>query len=116
MKLEEAIEIYNSLHNNESIRLYREAVSILLEEMNKRKPELKYFKSSNKYDYYIEQPYEEMSFGVNGIEFRQHSYSGVGKAKNGKSTVNFCLSLCNYSEEKIMTIIEKYIIEDNKED
>ena len=39
MKLEEAIEVYNSLHKNESIKLYNEAIHILLEEMNKRKPE-----------------------------------------------------------------------------
>ena len=114
MKLEEAIEIYNALHNTESIKLYNKAIHILLEEMDKRKPEQEYFKSSNKYDYYIEQPYKEMFFGKNGIEFQQHSYNAIGKSK-GYGTVNFCLSLCNYSEEKIMTIIENHIIEDNKE-
>ena len=114
MKLKEAIEIYNSLHNNESVKLYNKAIHILLEEMSKRKPEREYFKSSNKYDYYIEQPYEEMFFGENGIGFQQHSYNAIGESK-GYGTVNFCLSLCNYSEEKIMTIIENHIIEDNKE-
>lgn len=114
MKLDEAIEIYNSLCNNESIKLCNKAISVLLEEMGKRKPEQKYFKSSNKYDYYIEQPYEEMFFGTNGIEFRQHSYNGIGKGKIGNGTINFCLSLCNYSKEKIMTIIDNHIIEDNE--
>lgn len=114
MELKEAIEIYNSLHNNESIKLYNKAIPILLEEMDKRKPEQKYFKSSNKYDYYIEQPYEEMFFSENGIEFKQHYYNAIAKAKNGKSTLNHCLSLCKYSEEKIMTIIEKDIMEDNE--
>ena len=113
MNLEEAIEVYNSLRNSETIKLYNKAIPILLEEMDKRKPQQEYFKSSNKYDYYIEQPYEEMFFGTNGIEFRQHSYNGIGKNK-GNGTINFCLSLCNYSEEKIMTIIENHIIEDNK--
>lgn len=114
MKLEEAIEVYNSLHKNESIKLYHNAISVLLEEMNKRKPKQEYFKSSNKYDYYIEQPYEKMSFSANGIEFQQHSYNAIGKSK-GYGTVNFCLSLCNYSQEKIMTIIENHIIKDNEE-
>ena len=113
MKIEEAIEVYNSLHNNKSIKLYNEAIHVLLEEMDKRKPELVYFKSSNKYDYYIERPYEEMYFAENGIEFRQHSYNVIGKGK-GYGTINFCLSLCNYSQEEIMTIIENHIIEDNE--
>ena len=113
MKLEEAIEVYNSLYKNENIELYHKAISVLLEETNKRKPEQEYFKSSNKYDYYIEKPYEEMYFGTTGIEFRQHSYNAIGKSK-GYGTVNFCLSLCNYSLEKIMTIIENHIIEDNE--
>lgn len=113
MKLEEAIEIYNLLHKNESIELYNKVIHILLEEMNKRKPEQEYFKSSNKYDYYIEQPYEEMFFSENGVEFRQHSYNGIGKGK-GNGYTNFCLSLCNYSQEEIMTIIDKHIVEDNE--
>lgn len=113
MKLEEAIEVYNSLYKNKSIKLYNDAIAVLLEEMNKRKPEQEYFKSSNKYDYYIEKPYEEISFGTNGIEFKQHSYNAIGKSK-GYGTINFCLSLCNYSLEKIMTIIENHIIEDNE--
>ena len=114
MKLEEAIKIYDSLHKNESIKLYNKAINVLLEEMNKRKPEEEYFKSSNKYDYYIRQPYEEIVFGENGVEFRQHSYDCVGKGK-GEGCIYFCLGLCNYSQEEIMEIIDEHIVKDNEE-
>lgn len=37
------------------------------------------------------------------------------KIENGNSKLNFCLSLCQYSKDKIIDIIENEIKEDNKE-
>ena len=113
MNLKKAIEIYNKYQNDNIIKDFEEARSIILEEHKKRKPEKILYGSSKLYDYYIEQPYEEMIFTNEGIEFRKHYYNGIGKSKNGKSRFNLCLSLCKYSKEKIMTIIDKYIKEDN---
>ena len=112
MELEEAIRIYNKIADNEKVRQFEEARSLILKEMNIRKPELEFYKSSNKYNYYIEKPYEELTFEDNKVVKRQHSYSAIGK--NKVSTTNFCLSLCNYSKEQIVKIIENSIKQDNK--
>lgn len=113
MELEEAIKIYNRLATNERIRQFEEARSLILKEMDSRKPELEFYKSSNKYAYYIEKPYEKLTFQNNKVIKRQHSYSAIGKNKT--STINFCLSLCDCSKEEIIKIIEKNIKEDNGE-
>ena len=112
MTLEESIKIYNKLANNERIKQFEDARSLILEEMNSRKPELEFYKPSEKYHYYIEKPYEELVFKNDKVIKRQHGYSAIGK--NRVSTVNFCLSLCNYSKEEIIKIIEEHIKEDNK--
>lgn len=36
------------------------------------------------------------------------------KIENGNSKSNFCLSLCKYSKDKIINIIENQIKEDNE--
>ena len=113
MELEEAIKIYNRLASDERIREFEEARSLILKEMNSRKPELEFYKPSNKYHYYIEKPYEELTFENDKVIKRQHSYSAIGENKISK--INFCLSLCNYSKEEIIKIIENHIKEDNGE-
>jgi len=114
MSLVEAIEIYNASKDNKEIIKFEEARSVLLEEMNNRKPKEEFYKSSTKYDYYILLPYEEMMFTKNGIEYKNHSYDAFGKNKNGKSTCHFCLSLCNYSKDEIIQLIENHIVKDNE--
>ena len=114
MNLEEAIKIYNKYHNDEIIKEFDEARGILVEEYHKRKPKQVFYKSSKLYDYYIEEPYEDLTFTNDGIKFEQHYYSGVGKRKDGKSTLSFCVSLCKYTKEKIIEMIEEHIIKDNE--
>lgn len=115
MELNEAIEIYNSLHKNESIKLYCDALHVVVEEMQKRKPKEVYYKSSDKYDYYIRQPYTEIYFSEDGVKFREHYYDAIGKGKVTNGTLYFCDSLCKYTEDKIIESIERHILEDNKE-
>ena len=105
MKIKKAIEIYNKYKDDEKIKNFEIARSIILKEMNNRKPEREFYMSTSKGEYYIEKPYKELYFGKNGIEERQRSYSVILKTK--KSTLNFCLSLCGYSKEDIIKIIEK---------
>lgn len=114
MELNEAIEIYNSLHKNESIKLYCDALHVVVEEMQKRKPKEVYYKSSDKYDYYIVYPYTEICFTEDGVGFRERYYDAKGKNKDGRSTLHFCLSLCKYSKEKMIEKIEEQILEDNQ--
>lgn len=38
----------------------------------------------------------------------------LAKIENGNSELNFCLSLCKYSKDKIVDIIENQIKEDNE--
>lgn len=79
---------------------------------------LEYYKSSKKYDYYIELPYEKFEVLANGkYGFRQHNFSycgkGVGEYKNW--SLSGCCSLCNFTKEKIKDMINKRIKEDNEE-
>ena len=113
MNLDEAIKIYNKYHNDEIIEKFENARSIILDEYAKRKPKQVFYKSSKLYDYYIEEPYERICFGINGIKFEQCYYNGIGKRKDGRSEKHFCVRLCNYSKEKIIEMIEKDIEEDN---
>lgn len=79
---------------------------------------LEYYKSSKKYDYYIELPYENFEILANGkYGFRQHgsSYCGKGVGDYKNWSLSGCCSLCNFSKEKIKTIIDKRIKEDNEE-
>lgn len=113
MNLKEAIKTYNSLNGNEIIKQFEEARHLIIEEMANRKPELEYYKSSNKYKYYIEKPYEKITFENGKAIKKKRNYSAIAKSKT--STVNFCLSLCNYSREDIIKLIEKHIKEDNED-
>lgn len=105
MEIKEAIEIYNKYKNDEKIRRFEDARHIILEEMEKRKPEREFYMSTEKGDYYIEKPYKKLNFTENGIEEQQHMYNAILKRKN--SICNFCLSLCRCSKEEIIQIIEE---------
>lgn len=118
MNIEEAITIYNQYQNNEEIKKYEEARSIILREMENRKPKKEYYKSSKKKHYYLELPYENINITSKGIEKQNNSYNIIYQAINSNESGNYCLSLCGYSKEKMINLIEKDIIEDNvlKED
>lgn len=113
--VKEAIKIYNKMANRIDVRKFEKARSLILEEMHNQKPELEYYKSSKKYDYYIEKPYKQMYFYDNKVKFKEYGYSARGEAKNG-SSIHFCLALCGYSKERIIEIIENHIIQDNLEE
>ena len=115
MNVEKAIETYNKLHNNNIVKAFLEAQNMIVKEIRKEQ-ERKHYKSSNKYDYYIELPYKTIELYPNA-HYRQHTYNAIyvksGKSPNNYSG-NFCLSLCNYSKEKIIELIEKRIKNDNE--
>lgn len=99
------------------IKEYRQVVSEVVS-YPKGEPELEYYKSSDLYDYYIELPYERFDYKYDKYQFIKHNYNYIGKGIGIKKgwTRNACLSLCKYSKEEIMAMIDKEIIEDNEED
>lgn len=68
MTIEQAIEIYNQCFNNEAIKKYEEARHVILEESNNRKPKKVLYASSKKNDYYLELPYEDIRFTIEGVK------------------------------------------------
>ena len=79
---------------------------------------LEYYKSSKKYDYYIELPYKSFEILANGKHgLRQYGFGycgkGVGEYKNW--SMNSCSSLRNFTKKEIKTMIDKRIKEDNEE-
>lgn len=118
MELEEAIRVYNELRNNKDVERYCEALHIVCQEWDKAKPELEFYKSSNKYDYYIELPYKQLTvFGDGKTGYRNNGFNYIGKGINGnKSSLNGCVGLCNNSKEEVMKSIDRSIEEDNKKD
>ena len=79
---------------------------------------LEYYKSSKKYDYYIQLPYENFEILENGkYGFKQHGFSycgkGIGEYKNW--SLSGCCSLCNFTKEKIKDMIDENIKKDNEE-
>ena len=100
------------MHHHKN-QLQNNLLQALLYQLNDE--ELEYYKSSKKYDYYIEKPYKQMYFYDNKVKFKEYGYSARGEAKNG-SSIHFCLALCGYSKERIIETIENHIIQDNLEE
>ena len=120
MSLEEAIEICNRLKDDPLIKKHDQARSVALEGMG-RKPKSEYYKSSKKYDYYIELPYEELWLSSEkGLYWKHHYYSAVGigveNSKYSGSSTNLCLSLCGYTREKMEKRLDRRIQWDNEDE
>lgn len=117
--LEYADTLYE-LKDSEVVKTYLKAqheVVTYSQEENVAKS-LEYYKSSKKYDYYIELPYEKFEVLANGkYGFKQHGFSycgkGIGEYKNW--SLSGCCSLCNFTKEKIKDMINERIKEDNEE-
>lgn len=114
MKLNEAIRIYNLFFDSPKVKQFEEARRLILEEMSNRKPREEYYKSSNLYDYYILYPYKALEFSKEGIEEVEHCFDCVGRGRQSKSEIHFCLSLCKMSKNEIIEMIDNHIKEDNE--
>ena len=113
MDIYEAIETYNALKDNILIEKYEKALDVLIKDMSK-KSEKKYYKSDNENDYYIELPYERLTFVQEGAILQHRHYNCV-YCKKGKDIDkvigpgNFCLSLCKLTEEEVKQRIDDFI-------
>jgi hypothetical protein len=115
MNLKEAIKIHNELQDKEEIKKYCEALNIVVKNLDKKAP-IKFYKSSNKNEYFIELPYRRLEINAEGkAVYKKYGYSALYTSLDKKSGGNFCLSLCNCTKQDIENLIEKHIKEDNLE-
>lgn len=116
MSLDEAIKIYNEFISSEEMKKFKEAENMIMDEINSQKPIEEYYKSSKKYDYYIQLPYNELRLTRGGAIFRHNGYNGIAKKKGNTSyhfCKNLCLSLCDKSKEDIENRLDIWIRGDN---
>lgn len=119
---EEILEYADTLHRLEQLDVVKEYTKALHEvvaySQTQNNKQLEYYKSSKKYDYYIESPYEEFIPLNNGkYGFRQNGYSYCGKGiGNHKGwSRSGCVSLRNYTKSEIKNMIDQSIERDNEE-
>ena len=114
------IEIYNLTANDKIVRDYTNALDIIFKYMssNKNKPKRKYIKSSNKYDYFLELPFNELTFiGNYKIGFKNRGYNVVAKKKGDDYfCLNYCRSLCKETKKDMIKLIEESIQKDNSKE
>lgn len=113
MELKEAIKTFNELKNTDIIKRYEEAFDIVVKEISKQ-PERKYWKSTKTNDYYIELPYEKLVPTEEGVKYEHRSYNCIycRKGENPNDVIgwgNFCLSLCNLTEEQLKDRVDKFL-------
>jgi len=121
---DEELQELNKIKDLDIIECYIKLLYKLNNEFHK-KPNAEYYKSSSKYDYYIEKPFKKIYLDENdNYYYKDYYYNAVGAKNNGcpKSTtysqysLSFCLSLCKYSKSKIKKIIDDNIkADDNNE-
>lgn len=112
------LEYADRLYELEQLDVVKEYVDVLHKVVyfEQEEPKKEYYKSSKKYDYYIEYPYEKFTFLKNGkYGFEKYGFDAFGKDIDGRGKLLFCLGLCNKTKEEMIEYIEKHIIDDNEE-
>lgn len=113
-ELQRAMNIVNANKNNPLIKRYYNALHIVLEAYDKshKKENGTYYKSDDKFDYYIIKPTEIIDMENGNYIFRQTGYDAYAVDKEtDKTRIYFCRSLCNYSLDKIKKVIDERIKE-----
>lgn len=111
----EEIETLNAIKDLPIIKQYIDLLDKVCG-FQETKPKEKYYKSSQKYDYFIQMPFEQLTIDSEGKYYiRKCSYSYIGKRKDRKSTLYGCLSYCHYSLKEIKQMIDEHIEKDNME-
>jgi len=109
----EELETFNAIKDLPIIKQYIDLLDKVCS-FQETKPKEKYYKSSQKYDYFIQMPFEELTIDSEGKYYiRKRNYSYIGKRKDGKSTLYSCLSYYHYSLKEIKQMIDKSIEKDN---
>ena len=116
MNIEQAINIYNELYQDEKIKSYCDALHTLcsiedFDDSFKKKTEI--YKEGKNYKLTIILPHKKIRWS-NPIGIITTGYDGEYSYtdKFGKNhIVSICLKLCGYSKEKIIEILEKRLEE-----
>lgn len=109
--LEDAIAEYVELSTSQDVKRHREVSDELRKiqrEQFRDEPELEFYKESNGYEFYLELPYDELCIYSDKVDVKHHGYSYMYKNPNGGSTYS-CSSLCGYSREKIVGMLDANI-------
>lgn len=109
--IDELIDEYAVLANDPLVIAYLECS----DELMKRKtrdyqagPNTEFYKAAHGYEYVIELPYDELLVSHDSAWTKHHDYSFTYKDPDGRR-FNTCLSLCGYSREDIIEMIDKRI-------
>lgn len=111
--LEDVIAEYTELANSEEVKGYLKVSDELRRIQHKQfsdRPELELYKSVCGYKFYIELPYDELLIMTKKVDVKHYGYSYRYEHPDGTTTYS-CLSLCGYSKERIIEMIEKSIEE-----
>jgi len=111
MPIEQLMEEYATLAKDPLVMDYIKASDELMTRVSRdysREPETEFYKAACGYEYTIELPYDELYVSYDKAWIRHHAHSFKYKEPDGK-TWNACLSLCGYSREEIVGMIEKRI-------
>ena len=102
---------YAVLANDPIVMAYIECSDELMKRRTEdysRKPETEFYKAACGYEYTIELPYDELLVSHDKAWMKHHDYSFTYKDPDGR-VFNTCLSLCGYSREDIVEMIDKRI-------
>lgn len=107
----ELIDDYIMFANDPLVKAYIECNNELIKRMTEyysNEPQTEFYKAACGYEYTIELPYDELHVARDRAWIKHHDYSFTYKIPDGR-VFNACLSLCGYSREEIVEIIERRI-------
>ena len=104
------IEEYSMLAEDPLVADYIAIREELFKRANKdgREQKTEFYKEACGYEYILELPYDELVICNSKAWVSHHSYSFKYKEPSGR-TFDACLSLCGYTREQIISMIDKRI-------
>ena len=111
MPIEELMDEYAMLAKDPLVLAYIEAGKELMkrrEQDYSEDSEKEFYKAACGYEYSIELPYDELFVTYDKAWLKHHGYSFVYKEPEGREWTA-CLSLCGYSREEIIGMIDARI-------
>ena len=109
--IEELIEEYSMLAKDPLVAAYlnvREELRNREQSDYIRKPEREFYKKACGYKFTIELPFDELVITRDKARIRHHDYSFVYEEPGGV-VWDTCLSMCGYSREEVVEMIENRI-------
>lgn len=110
-KIIEAMEVVNRFKDDEIVKKYNEAISIMVNSdfFGFVKAEKELYKKVGKWEYYIELPYKEIILENNKYVIKQRSYSYYYTKGENKGGAYGCRSHCNETKQDMIDRLEEQI-------